>query len=221
MNINIAKIKANSINEAEYTIDFIMSAEVIDRHGEVVDLETLKVDKFLSLNPVVLTSHIQSAIQPVVVGKVLKIVFETIDGVKQMVGTVKFAVEEYDLAKTYWNLYKGGYQRSVSIGFMVGSVEVDGSGVTILRDCELIELSLVAIPANELAVAKRKGIDIEPILEQYPSHMLIKEIKDELITLKDMYEKSTEKITAPVTSPEVHKKHKIKSLLNNIIRNLK
>ena len=177
-------MKAGSIDEKNFTIDFVMTIETKDRHGDMVDVASIKLQNFMN-NPVVLPSHDHSAMA---VGMVTDTWVEKIDGMQALVGKVKFAVEEYDLARTYWNLYSNGYMKAVSIGFFPERAEMVND-VFVLYGAEIIELSLVSIPANQLALAKSAGIDIKPILA---SADYMKDIRDTLISLKNLIDDSVE-----------------------------
>lgn len=225
-----ALLKKESIDENNFTIDFIMTIEVEDRHGDMVDVDTIMTDEYM-LNPVVLPSHDHNA---KAVGKVIEITKEVIDGKKSLVGKVKFAVEEYDLAKTYWNLYKGGFMNAVSIGFIPESgKEVDG--VFILYGSKILELSLVSIPANQLALAKSKGIDINLVVKSIDVESQIKCLQEEMIKAKafldisaedsqrvkeHIEDNSKENIEKEPETKEVKKKKKTSSLLAKAIREL-
>lgn len=177
-----ALVKAGSIDEKNYTIDFVMTIEVEDRHGDMVDVDSVKFEEFM-MNPVVLPSHDHNAKS---VGKVIAITREIIDGKKALVGRVQFAVKEYDLAETYWNLYKGGFMSAVSIGFIPESGEMV-NGVFILRGSNILELSLVSIPANQLALAKSKGINVQAVVATMDYATQAKEMRDALISMKDLF----------------------------------
>lgn len=184
MNKISTKAILSSLNEKEYTLDCVMTAEVVDRHGEVVDVDSMDFTDFL-LNPVVLQSHDYDEMP---VGKVIDI-RKTINsnGVKVMECTIKFAVEEYTVAQTYWNLYKGGYMSAFSIGFMVGQVENDvATGVTRLMNCKLLEISCVSVPANQLALAKSKGLDISAVLKTIPEKELTKAVREMVIDIQNL-----------------------------------
>lgn len=177
-----ALTKAESIDEKNYTIDFVMSIEVEDRHGDMVDIDSIKTVEYMQ-NPVVLPSHDHNA---KAVGKVIELSIDTIDGKKALVGRVQFAVEEYDLAKTYWNLYKGGFMSAVSIGFIPERAEMV-SDVFVLFGANILELSLVSIPANQLALAKAKGIDVTPVVASMDFSTQAKEMRETLISMKELF----------------------------------
>ena len=153
--INIKEIQ--TIDEENFTIDFIFSTADTDRHGDVVDQTTFKFSNFLQ-NPVVLFSHDHN--QPAV-GRVEGMSFND-QGYLQ--GRIKFAAEQYDFARTLWSLYANGFMRAVSIGFMPEEVVSEGDGSKLVGN-ELFEVSLVNVPANARALAKQKGIDLSPLDE--------------------------------------------------------
>lgn len=194
-----ATIKAGSIDEKNFTIDFIMTIETKDRHGDMVDVASIKIANFMK-NPVVLPQHDHSS---PAIGIVLETWVEKIDGMQALVGKVKFAVEEYDLARTYWNLYSNGYMKAVSIGFFPERAEMVND-VFVLYGAEIIELSCVSIPANQLALAKSAGIDIKPLLS---NSAILKDIRDSLISLKNLIDEPEEKETVETpseTDEELH-----------------
>ena len=222
MKPTFAKALATSIDDKEHTLACVMTAEVTDRHGEVVDVETMSIDNFM-LNPVVLQSHNYDKLA---VGKVLSVT-KTINeqGIKEMNCVIKFAVEEYEVAKTHFELYKGGYMSAFSIGFRVGGVETDAmTGVTRLINCELLEISCVSVPANQLALAKSKGIDIDPILKTIPALELNKAICDALIDIKQLLQVKSEVIDKKSEEDKVLgtdiAKQKAKLMVEKAIRSL-
>ena len=172
MNINTnAKIK--SIDEKNYTLECIGTAEVIDRHGDIVDVETMSLENYQS-NPVVLPFHSYGELP---VGKTVSLEKTVLDGVKVILFKIKFAVEEYELAKTMFDMYKNSYINAFSIGFRVGEVQSDAkTGAARLMNCELLEISAVSVPANQLALAKSAGVDVK----SYVSAMPQQELKDSL-----------------------------------------
>lgn len=176
------KAQPTTINEKDYTMDVVMSIEVKDRQGDIVDINSISTENF-ELNPVVIPFHDYDEMS---VGKVIKIWKELKEGKMALMATIKFAVDEYPVAKTMFNLYKGGYMNAFSIGFQVGRVETNTeTGVTTLYDCELLELSCVTVPANQLALAKSKGIEMKDYVKILPQNFY-KEVKDLMISIKEM-----------------------------------
>ena len=132
-----------SVNETEYTLRATFSTNDTDRHGEVVD-QSWNLKDFM-LNPVVLFGHNHN--QPPI-GTVTELGY---DAKGNLEGEIKFAAEEYPFAKVIWNLYKNGFMKSFSVGFMSGQKDIEG-GQTILKDNTLLEVSTVSIPANAMAI---------------------------------------------------------------------
>jgi len=150
-------LKLKKIDEEKAIIDGIFSSENEDRHGEIVmqnfDLKAYKK------NPVILDSHDHHNAESVIgKSKGLKIV----DGKLQ--GKIEFAVNENPKAKVIFDLIKGRYLNAFSIGFI--PKEFDDKN-NILKS-ELLEISVVSVPANAdaLVQAKAKGIDIDILYEQ-------------------------------------------------------
>jgi len=149
-------------NDEERSIEFTFSTGDIDRGGERIDQESWNLKNFKK-NPVVLFSHDS---RNIAVGKIPKI---GLDEKGNLSGKILFATEEGvgtygDLIKTLYNLYKNGFMSAVSVGFTAGEVVEDKKGI-ILKNNELLEVSLVSIPANQMALAKQKGIDLTAIEE--------------------------------------------------------
>lgn len=147
-------LPVKSIDEENHIVEAVFSTDDKDRHGEIVDQSGWDLKEF-EKNPVVLFSH--DHWQPAI-GKVIEL--GIVDGKLQ--GKIKFAVEEYDFAKTIFNLFKGGFMRGFSVGFEALEIE-EQDGQVILKENRLLEISVVNIPANAMALAKSKGIDIAPL----------------------------------------------------------
>ena len=149
--------KVKEINEEENSIRFVFSTDDEDRHGEIVDQKGWDVNDFMK-NPVVLFAHDHH--QPAV-GQVTEL---KLNEDSNLEGVIKFAVEEYDFAKTLFKLYKGKFMRAVSAGFMNNKYEIDEDNDTFtLKENTLLEMSMVNVPANSMALAKSVGIDVSSI----------------------------------------------------------
>ena len=155
--------KAISIKEKDATVEGVFSTANVDRHGDIVkqkfDLKAFKD------NPVVLNSHQHGDVTKII-GKVIKISVK--DGVLQ--GKIKFAVDENPEAKIAFDLIIGGFLNAFSIGFMV--LEFDEKTGDIVKS-ELLELSLVSVPANKETLIKtledagEKDIDVDKLNNIY------------------------------------------------------
>lgn len=141
-----SEIKA--IDEANMELTALVSTNAVDRYREVIDPDGMDAKNFRK-NPVVMWAHEYS--QPPI-GKALWIKKEG-DGI---VSKVKFA--DTVRGKEIFQLYKDGYMKAFSIGFIPmetedGDPENNKSPRKIYRKWELLEYSAVPIPANPEAVA--------------------------------------------------------------------
>jgi len=171
------------VNEEEYTIKGVFSTGDVDRQGEIIDQKGWDLSSFLR-NPVVLFAH--DHYQPAI-GKVISI---GLNLQEQLEGVIKFAVEEYDFARTIFQLYKNGYMNAFSAGFINNEIDQRDDGTTILVKNELLEMSAVNVPANALALAKSKGIDTKSLEEfqakriKSPACRMDGETKEECVARK-------------------------------------
>ncbi len=149
MNIAIKKIDMEN-----FIINGIFSTEDEDRHGEIVyqnwDLKNFKK------NPVILNSHNYGDITEIL-GKATEITSNK--DTKKLEGAIQFAVSQNPKAKIAFDLYAGGFASAFSVGFMPKEFNDKGD----ILKAELLEISLVSVPANAMALAKAKGIDVEQL----------------------------------------------------------
>ena len=138
----------------------VMSTDDEDRHGEKVS-QNWNFNNFLK-NPIVLNGH-QYNDTTETIGRVDVLSLKE----HSLEGKIRFAVEENPKAKIIFDLYKGGFLNAFSVGFIPG------------EENELLELSAVTIPANALALAKAKGIDIGDMEVDY-SELTVNQLKDVL-----------------------------------------
>jgi HK97 family phage prohead protease len=128
----------------EPVLDFIATDETLDRYNEVIKLDGWKTANYLA-NPVVVDSHNYSSVMKIL-GNTTDL---TVDGSK-MVNRVKFAVEN-PFGKVAYGMAKSGFIRSESVGFIpLEWVDANKPGEpdrTYISQ-ELLEISLVAVPAN-------------------------------------------------------------------------
>lgn len=150
-------VAIKAVDDAKSIISGVFSTGDQDRQGEAVDQKSWQLDEYLQ-NPVILFAHDHS--QPAI-GKCVNLAF---NGDGNLEGQIQFATKEYEFANTIFKLYKGGYMRAFSVGFMNEVVETDQTTeeVTLKRNT-LFEISTVNVPANALALAKSKGIDTAPL----------------------------------------------------------
>lgn len=72
-----------------------------------------------------------------------------------------------------YELLKDGAVDSLSIGYMADDFEYDDAGTRLLKQIDLLEVSLVSIPANDLAV-------ITQVKADQPFDQLLKQLADQL-----------------------------------------
>lgn len=144
-------------SDEDRTVEFVASKEVTDRDGEILKIEGINLKNYKK-NPVVLWAHDRSGLP---IGKTVK--FTKVG--KGLNLKVKFAEPEvYGFADTVFKLVKGGYINAVSIGFMPDYDKVEypknRKGVhRIFHASELLELSIVPVPANQDALRTSKALE--------------------------------------------------------------
>lgn len=181
-----------SLNDDERTIEFIGSTATRDRYGDSVNQSGWEIANFLG-NPVIPWGHDYG--QPPV-AKAIEVGFKS--------GNLAFkgqfaTAEEYEFADTIYKLYKGGYLRAFSVGFIPLEYQVhrdyndDGELTDIwweFTKCELLEVSCVTVPANPeaLTLAFREGVvtDIE-------RKSLVKQAEKLISSLTDISDSSINK----------------------------
>ena len=172
-------------------IPIMASTIEIDRDHEVVLPQAFRktLARYLTDNPVILASHNYGGDS---VGKAVDFSI-AVNGIP---GFVEFAPTT--AGEKYWQLYKGGYQRAFSIGWMGskwfevdhekcrkdGQVVVpfdDIPAITLpydknvnryLVEGEILETSVCAVPCNRSAISQLKGADITAF-----KHLLMEEME--------------------------------------------
>lgn len=146
----------------------IASTEDRDRHGEVIKQDGWDL-KLYKKNPVLLLSH---NYQELPIGKAENIRVEE--------GRLKFTArfsEATQKAREATQLVREGILNTFSVGFIVRDVDKkDGS---IITKAELLEISLVAVPANPNAIVTAKGFTDNDLAKRLCKEWLIDEQKEE------------------------------------------
>lgn len=137
-------VEARTIEGADPVMDFIATDETVDRYNEVIQLAGWQLDNY-RMNPVVVDSHDYSSIARIL-GNSPEV--EIKDG--RMRNRVRFALDN-PLGAMAYKMAKAGFIKSQSVGFIPmewtrgkGKDEPDRT----FTKQELLEISLVAIPAN-------------------------------------------------------------------------
>ena len=144
--------KSVSVNEKERTAQFIISDDQVDRMDEIVE-QSWDTGNYEN-NPIVLWGHNPDEPENVL-GTSLGLETEKgDDDVTRTKSTVKFSEEGLNpKADMVFNQIKAGIPRTVSVGFIPKTFKTNEDKKDILADNELLEFSIVPIPANPRAVA--------------------------------------------------------------------
>lgn len=150
---------------------FIASTTVSDRYGDIVDQATWKLDNY-RMNPVVQVDHSYCAEDTVGRGDTVQVVDNS------LIADIVWGTDQE--RQLIAQKVAEGLLNAVSVGFRPGrmtrrsempddspyfaSKDVNPYGV-IYYDCELLEISVVAIPANPEALAQRSAIPVAPVLD--------------------------------------------------------
>lgn len=145
-------------------VQFTISTGSTDRMNDRIDPKGWKLDRYRK-NPVVLWAHDASAL-PIARADKLWIEGDSLKAIATFVpkSTLRFA-------DTVLELIKGGFLSATSVGFMplkwaFADDQARGFGIDFIES-ELLEFSIVPIPANAEALIEGKaaGIDIAPLAE--------------------------------------------------------
>jgi HK97 family phage prohead protease len=133
------------------TVTFVLSDGSVDRMGDTIDPDGWDLAAFRK-NPVVLWAH--DALAPPI-GRLTN-VFS--DGTR-LIGDVEFAAAEtYEFADTIFRLVREGFLSAGSVGFLpiefYFAKDRDRSMGVDFHQCELLEFSIVPVPANANALAQ-------------------------------------------------------------------
>jgi HK97 family phage prohead protease len=150
-----------SVDKEKNTVDGVFSTQDIDRQDEVIMQSGWDLTNYKN-NPVVLYAHDYHDFP---IAKMTEIGTEPntrMPGTSQLIGKMQFAVNENPKAKIAFDLMVGGFLSAFSVGFKNNRWEVDEANDTVyLNENELLEVSVVPVPANQMALAKAKGIDTD------------------------------------------------------------
>ena len=139
--------EVREVTLGEPVLDFIASDESLDRYEEVIKVDGWELENFRR-NPVIPDCHDYSSIT-----RILGRARSTEVSEKRLVNRVEFCMDN-PLGAMAFKMAKAGFIKSQSVGFIPLEWE-NGSGKgearrTYLR-CELLEISLVVVPANPSA----------------------------------------------------------------------
>ena len=148
----------------ERTMSFVFSDGSVDRYGDTIDAKGWVLAAF-NANPVALFGHDAGSVENVI-GKAKNV---RVQGDK-LIGDIEFAEASVNPnAETVYQLVKGGYLNTVSVGFQpiewAQTKDKSRPGGIDFKKQELMEISIVPVPANPnaVALAKAAGIEIDRI----------------------------------------------------------
>ena len=153
---NPAELKVKMLDDGRELFPFVITAEVIDRQGDLIDIATMNTDNYAGT---VLANHVNDV--ATVIGKTVELEIREVRGVKSVVAWAEFSrASEYE--EMIYDKVKNGFLNAASVGIMLTeSPELNRStGANLLKNTELFEWSVVAIPANPLAL-RMKGLSDE------------------------------------------------------------
>lgn len=153
--------EVRAFDQEARTVDFIASDESVDRYGDIIRVEGWDLRAYKK-NPVLLFGH-DSSSPPIGTSAA------SVEG-KQLIARAQFAPEGvYDFADTIFRLVMAKILRAVSVGFLPTAEP------NVIRDDkndritgfefigqELLELSVVPVPANPQALAFAKSLRMSP-----------------------------------------------------------
>ncbi len=169
---------------APRTFRFVASTAEPDRDGDVIEARGWKLDTYLK-NPVILVSHNH---QTLPVARASRIWIET----DRLMVDIQFPPEgTSEAADETYALVRDGFLRAVSVGFIpLQSTALPSGGRHHLRQ-ELLEISLVSVPANPsavLAAGLGKGVrmteeQLRQAIRTVTAQVLKEQFKEKLLRL--------------------------------------
>jgi len=150
---------------------FLASTDVEDRYEDIVAQNSWLLKNYRA-NPVILTDHRWTA--GAVVGRATRLEVVDVDGRaggKGLEIDIEWDIDDEDAAKVAGKVERG-FLNAVSVGFRSGKWTLrnklpkehpyyaDSYGY-VLEDNELLEVSVVAIPANQEALAQRSAQELD------------------------------------------------------------
>jgi len=163
------------------------SDDSVDRHGDRINPKGWDIENFKK-NPVIMLNHDYSQFP---IGKAVN--------VKRSKNSLVFDIQfskTLPLAQEAFNLVKEGIMKAWSVGFIVKEWAKSGGEYTI-DQMELLELSLVGIPANPNALLNSLNADQRKMVKSF--NLLLKSLEE----TSDEEEKAEIEASDEVVSPEV------------------
>lgn len=146
----VARVRA--VAKDARTVDVVASTDTEDRYGEVVE-QVWQLDAYAA-NPVVLYAHDSRELP---IGRAENV---RVEG-GSLLATLRFVGADVNpKAEQVWQLIQEGVLRAVSVGFIPHTYRWEKRAdreVLVLTDNELVEISVVPVPANPDALARMRA----------------------------------------------------------------
>lgn len=186
------------LNEQERTIEMVGSTESFDRYNDRMTMVGAKLDNYKK-NPVILANHNYGySEKPSVIGRALDVHVEG----NKLIFIIQFA--ETDNAKDWWYLYSKGFMNASSIGFIPLKYTPNDQGGYDFLEWELLELSLVAVPANQEAL--QRAFENGKISKAF-FNAINKEFEEDISTMEKKELESLIKTSVNAQLKDVNEKH--------------
>ncbi len=132
-------------------LSFVISDATIDRYGDTIAADGWDFEAFKK-NPVLLWAHDYAALPLGIMGAPWKSYGSTIKAEVETFATK----DENPMAPAVESMLRRGLLNAVSVGFMPKSFDFGKEGIDYLEQ-ELLEVSVVPVPANANALLEAKG----------------------------------------------------------------
>jgi HK97 family phage major capsid protein/HK97 family phage prohead protease len=144
---------------ADDPLEFILSDETVDRYGDIIEAKGWELDNFKS-NPIALFGHDNSF--PIGVWENVRV-----QGKKLMARLAPAATGTSHRVDEIISLVKQRVLKAASVGFKPLAAEpIAGTGGLKFTKQELLETSIVSVPANPAALAVAKALQISPEVQR-------------------------------------------------------
>lgn len=179
----------------------------LDRHGESVNPLGWKLDNFLK-NPVILYGHNYDDLP---VGKAIRVWIED--------NALKFSIQfaNTDFAKEVFSLFADGILNAFSVGFIPTKFGVAGQDDYTYMEQELLELSVVTVPANPKALAKKLNIKkstieerLQKVIETFEKNKNVEETKTPEVKMVNVSVEEFTQILRDLLGEFIVKKEEVK-----------
>ena len=169
-----AAVREKEVKNQATNIWFRASTPAVDRYGERVKSTGIKIDNFIK-NPIFGWSHrVYGGMEKKdIIGKVVDFDISE-DSFDVEVEFIPTAGLEDGTGYSYLDMVKGGFLSAVSIGFsgIKFSIEkIQEKAVRVWDETDLLEVSLVGIPANQEAGKRSLDLGFEQtLLNDFTNH---------------------------------------------------